>query len=308
MARQTRNRRPSLAEPAGTAVMEPPEGHVTEHDKGTFMDWLPIPVVAMDTAHTIEYVNQAAANVAGLKPEECTGKKFWEVLYDSQACHDNACAAGKAVQTGKVCTGEAHFQVRGKDWPVRVICSPRYDAERRNIIGCFQVMYEAHEEIHVVERPRSGIHGLLVELVTVLDGDEDAKPVDAIDRLELGAWHVGREDPRNLGTAGIHEIFGEERKRNLEDGLTGFLRSQQEVSFLVDAVAASQKSVKLSLDQYDFGLIDYQRVLDSQSSLLRQQDSLAQAQGQIVKSLVSTYRALGGGWQIRYPPRWWLYP
>jgi hypothetical protein len=51
--------------------------------------------------------------------------------------------------------------------------------------------------------------------------------------------------------------------------------------------------------QYDAGLVDYQRVLDSQTSLLIQQDKLVEVQGRIVSSLVSTYRALGGGWQLR---------
>jgi outer membrane protein TolC len=87
--------------------------------------------------------------------------------------------------------------------------------------------------------------------------------------------------------------------REVEDGLVGFLRSQEQVGYLEKAVAASQRSVELSLDQYEGGLADYQRVLNSQSSLLIQQDSLARVRGQVVSSLVSTYRALGGGWQLR---------
>jgi hypothetical protein len=46
-------------------------------------------------------------------------------------------------------------------------------------------------------------------------------------------------------------------------------------------------------------LVDFQRVLNSQASLLGLQDALADARGQIASSLVSTYRALGGGWQLR---------
>jgi Na+-transporting NADH:ubiquinone oxidoreductase subunit NqrC len=68
---------------------------------------------------------------------------------------------------------------------------------------------------------------------------------------------------------------------------------------LVAAIIASQRSVDLSQDQYEAGLVDYQRVLNSQASLLSQQDALADAQGRIATSLVSTYRALGGGWQLR---------
>ena len=87
--------------------------------------------------------------------------------------------------------------------------------------------------------------------------------------------------------------------REVEDGLAGFLLGQGEVASLEAAVLASQRSVELSLDQYDAGLVDFQRVLNSQASLLGQQDSLADARGRVVTSLVSTYRALGGGWQLR---------
>jgi len=87
--------------------------------------------------------------------------------------------------------------------------------------------------------------------------------------------------------------------REVEDGLVGFLRAQEQVGYLKSAVTASQRSVELSLEQYKAGTVDYQRVLNSQASLLGQQDTLAQGQGHIVSSLVSTYRALGGGWQLR---------
>jgi NodT family efflux transporter outer membrane factor (OMF) lipoprotein len=87
--------------------------------------------------------------------------------------------------------------------------------------------------------------------------------------------------------------------REVEDGLIGFLRAQDEVGYLIKAVAASERSVELSLDQYQAGIADYQRVLQSQSSLLLQQDALAKARGRVISSLVSTYRSLGGGWQLR---------
>jgi outer membrane protein TolC len=87
--------------------------------------------------------------------------------------------------------------------------------------------------------------------------------------------------------------------REVEDGLIGFLRAQDEVGYLLKAVAASERSVEISLDQYEAGLADYQRVLQSQGSLLLQQDSLANARGRVIASLVTVYRSLGGGWQLR---------
>ena len=51
--------------------------------------------------------------------------------------------------------------------------------------------------------------------------------------------------------------------------------------------------------QYGEGLADYQRVLDAQRGLTRDQDSLAIVQGSVAINLVNMYKALGGGWQVR---------
>jgi hypothetical protein len=51
--------------------------------------------------------------------------------------------------------------------------------------------------------------------------------------------------------------------------------------------------------QYKAGTIDFTRVTQLEQTLETQQDTLAQAQGEIVTGLVQVYKALGGGWQIR---------
>jgi NodT family efflux transporter outer membrane factor (OMF) lipoprotein len=111
--------------------------------------------------------------------------------------------------------------------------------------------------------------------------------------------NVRVQDARFQQSITIYENVVLNAAREVEDGLLGFLYAQEEVEHLEHAVVASRRSVELSLDQYDEGQVDFQRVLNSQASLLGQQDSLADARGRIVSSLVSTYRALGGGWQIR---------
>jgi len=88
-------------------------------------------------------------------------------------------------------------------------------------------------------------------------------------------------------------------QREVEDSLVGFLRKQEEAGFLAQSVAASQRSVDLSMIQYREGLVDYQRVLDTQRSLAQSQDQWTAARGDEVINLVSMYKALGGGWQLR---------
>jgi len=90
-----------------------------------------------------------------------------------------------------------------------------------------------------------------------------------------------------------------EAAREVEDGLAGFLGAKSSAGYLADSVTSAQRSVDLSLIQYREGATDFQRVLDSQQSLLAQQDQYTSAKGAIVLNLVNTYKALGGGWQIR---------
>ena len=87
--------------------------------------------------------------------------------------------------------------------------------------------------------------------------------------------------------------------QEVEDSLVGFLRKQEEAGFLLDSVKASQRSVDLSMLQYKEGLVDYQRVLDTQRFLTDQQDAWTATRGDVILNLVSLYKALGGGWQIR---------
>ncbi len=84
-----------------------------------------------------------------------------------------------------------------------------------------------------------------------------------------------------------------------EDGLSAFLRSQEQVGFLSESVEGATRSVELSMTQYREGLVDYQRVLDTQRFQTQAQDLLTSTQGTVLLNLIATYKALGGGWEIR---------
>ena len=87
--------------------------------------------------------------------------------------------------------------------------------------------------------------------------------------------------------------------QEVEDSIATYLRGHEQVSFLAESVTAARRSMDLSLIQYRDGAVDFIRVLDSERFLVQQQDNLAAAQGNVVTDLVSLYKALGGGWQIR---------
>jgi NodT family efflux transporter outer membrane factor (OMF) lipoprotein len=87
--------------------------------------------------------------------------------------------------------------------------------------------------------------------------------------------------------------------REVEDAMVGFLRSQEQATYLADSVTASKRSVDLSLIQYREGVTDYQRVIDTQRFLTQEQDLYTAVNGEVALNLIAMYKALGGGWQIR---------
>ena len=85
--------------------------------------------------------------------------------------------------------------------------------------------------------------------------------------------------------------------REVDDAAVGFAKTGEQIVFLADAVAASQRSLDLATLQYREGLTDFQRVLDSQRVLFSQQDLLANTRGSLTQNLISLYKAMGGGWE-----------
>ena len=88
-------------------------------------------------------------------------------------------------------------------------------------------------------------------------------------------------------------------EQEVEDGMVGFLRSQEASVFAQNAADAAQRSVDLAFVQYREGAVDFQRVLDAQRSLLQEQNTLATTRSAVATNLIALYKALGGGWEIR---------
>ena len=87
--------------------------------------------------------------------------------------------------------------------------------------------------------------------------------------------------------------------QEVEDGLSAYTGAREQSGYLKESVKAAQRSVDLALVQYREGAVDYQRVLDTQQTLLRVQDRYTSVRGEVVGGLIATYKALGGGWEIR---------
>jgi NodT family efflux transporter outer membrane factor (OMF) lipoprotein len=85
----------------------------------------------------------------------------------------------------------------------------------------------------------------------------------------------------------------------VEDGVIRFLTGQDRIKELEKAVDAAMRAAKIAQVQYKAGTVDFNRVSLLQEKLYDRQISLANARRETASGLVQTYKALGGGWQIR---------
>jgi NodT family efflux transporter outer membrane factor (OMF) lipoprotein len=87
--------------------------------------------------------------------------------------------------------------------------------------------------------------------------------------------------------------------REAEDAMVAYLQGHERVAALSRAVKGANLAVEKVTEQYKAGAVDFNRVFLLQAELVRQQDSLAAAQGDVARSLILLFRAMGGGWEIR---------
>ena len=125
-------------------------------------------------------------------------------------------------------------------------------------------------------------------------------------RFSLPLFNYGRlrnnvriQDARYQQLALNYQNTVLEAAREVEDALTAFLQAGLRVRLLEQSVGDAGTAVDTVLVQYRGGSVDYQRVLDAQRFLVRQQDQLTVTRGEVVVNLIAAHKALGGGWQLR---------
>jgi multidrug efflux system outer membrane protein len=102
---------------------------------------------------------------------------------------------------------------------------------------------------------------------------------------------------RQVGSQARYEQVALKAIEETEGALMTYGQSQQRVRDLAEAAAQSARAARLAHARYEAGNATYLVDLDAQRTLLDAQDALAQADTASYVSVVSLYKALGGGWQ-----------
>lgn len=85
----------------------------------------------------------------------------------------------------------------------------------------------------------------------------------------------------------------------VENAMVAYKDAKAQVGFLQQSVDAADRAAEIGLQQYQDGVADYSRVLNTQQASLLAQTKLVEARSSVSGNLVALYKALGGGWQIR---------
>jgi NodT family efflux transporter outer membrane factor (OMF) lipoprotein len=83
---------------------------------------------------------------------------------------------------------------------------------------------------------------------------------------------------------------------DVENALTSYSYDQIRREAVIKASKSAEQAADISRSQYSSGLIDFQSVLEAESTLLSLQNQVAQSDAQVIKDLISMYKSLGGGW------------
>jgi NodT family efflux transporter outer membrane factor (OMF) lipoprotein len=85
--------------------------------------------------------------------------------------------------------------------------------------------------------------------------------------------------------------------REVENAMAAFAGTREQDEILQQTVQSALRSTDLSLLRFREGFADYQRVIDAQSAQITQQSRYVANRGNVIRNLISLYRAMGGGWE-----------
>ena len=109
------------------------------------LNTIPTPIMAIDTNHTITYMNPAGAAVAGMTPDEVIGRKCYD-LFKTPHCRTEKCACTQAMKKDMIVTEETIARPKeGLIVPIRYTGAPIKDA-KGNIKGALEFILDVTEE------------------------------------------------------------------------------------------------------------------------------------------------------------------
>lgn len=119
--------------------------------------------------------------------------------------------------------------------------------------------------------------------------------------FDMGRIRAGIDQNDAIADAALasYEKTVLEAIEELQTAVSDFSKEEQRRLRLQNAARSSKKAAGLSRTRFEAGVDTFLNVLTAEATLLEAEDTLAQSEISAALDLISVYKALGGGWQIK---------
>jgi len=172
------------------------------------------------------FINQACAKLAGIKAEECSQAKCFD-LFKTSFCQSENCAAIRAMRFDQVIVNETTADLAAGKIPVRFTCAPLKD-EHGNITGAIEYIFDISDEMRVVEIAEKISKGdYSVDLGDISEGDRMGRALAHMTKIIKEMTDENkRQDKLKSGLAALNDIMrGEQEIGTLATNIITFVAS-----------------------------------------------------------------------------------
>ena len=139
---------------------------------------------------------------------------------------------------------------------------------------------------------------------STLDGSPDTGSLGVGPAFQWNLFDYGRiKNNVRLQDARLQQLIESyqntvlQAAREVDDAAIGVTKTAEKQVFLDQALQASERALGIANRRFREGYSDFQRVLDAQRSKFAQAEGVLVNHGSHISSVISLYKALGGGWE-----------
>ena len=154
--------------------------------RAIMLDLIPTPVVAIDRDFSITYMNDFGAELVGLTPNECQGKKCYD-LFKTPHCNTPECRCRQAMDKDGIFTGETVADPSGWNLPIQYTGAPLKDAGGK-ITGAVEFVLDITQTKNAMEEAETKVDYLnkIPTPVMVVDKEFNVRYMNPAGATALG--------------------------------------------------------------------------------------------------------------------------
>jgi len=224
-------------------------------EKLNYLDKIPTPVMVVDESFEVKYMNNYGAKTVGKTPEDCVGKKCYD-LFNTGHCNTDNCQVAKAMKQDGVFTSDTVAKLPTGELPIRYTGAPLKDKNGK-IIGGLEYVVDISEEMEMInsvsELVNAAIEGKLdtranQKIVQGLNNTLDT----VINPLNVVAEYVDRISKGDMPPEITDEYKGDfnEIKNNLNQCIWAISEMLKDANMLTDAVVEGKLDVRADASKH----------------------------------------------------------